>query len=73
MVRWLQGTPVVSSWQRLRCQPCHQCHAPGTRDREELLDSSVSAIATMNNLPTNPTTILLPNVLKLSPARPEKA
>lgn len=34
MVRRLQGTPVASSWQGLRC---HQSHALGTRGREELL------------------------------------
>lgn len=72
MVRWLRGTPVVSSWQRLRCQPCHQCHALGTRDREELLDSPGSAVSKVNNLPTNPTAIAIAQCAKIKSSKARK-
>lgn len=34
MVKWLEETPVASSWQGLRCL---QSHALGTRGRDEIL------------------------------------
>lgn len=72
MVRWLQGAPVASSWRRLRCQPCHQSHTLGTRDRKAARLSPPSVVPTMKNLPTNPTAIDIAQNAKIKSSKARK-
>lgn len=74
MLRWPQGTVVASSWQGLRCQPCRQFHALGTRGKEEQLVflTNSSVVPTLNNRTQTPLPRLLVQGAKIKDSKDTK-
>lgn len=73
-LRWPQGTVVASSWQGLRCQPCCQFHALGTRGREEqsVFLTNGSVVPTLNNRTQTPLPRLLVQGAKIKDSKDTK-